>query len=539
MFKRQKTRLGTVSLLLAILPGIFVIWHTQYAPAQQATGPEFEHTARTSGELYRLHIAWSTYLGGAQMDEAAAIAADQHNNLFAVGTTRSSEGFPTVPTGERIHRGETDIFLARFDTDGHLVWVRFFGGSGAETATDIAVNRRGDVCITGWTTSPDLPATREHGSNRNDGNWDAFVAKLSVHGQLRWAAYLGGRGADAGYGVAVGENGAVYVTGRTISPDFPTPNAFGGGYDGRSADVFLARYSDNGALEWARYLGGENDDQGQDIVVDGAGNLYVAGYSRSVDFSPSRTRTRIAKEDADAFVAKLDNTGKPLWSVFLRGTSDDKAEALALDDTGGVVVCGHTKSLDFETREPYDASFNGGRRSYGDAFVARLSSAGVLRWSTYLGGSEEETARDVTIDTDGVLSVTGITNSPGFPVRGGLWATDTTHNNAFLARFNLSGQLLASTLLGSTEHDAGEGIVATGIGEVVLCGTAQGADLIAAGRFRRPYHGGRADAFLLKVTARVLDTVVEEAATREVLESLPGIQQRTPSDESHESPAMP
>ena len=329
----------------------------------------------------------------------------------------------------------------------HLIWSTYLGGSSnQEGIRDIAVDDTGAVYVTGFTRSEDFPVSPGVFDETHNGSFDIFVAKLSPDGTaLDFCLFLGGEGKDQPYGIVVDETGAVYIAGRTDSPDFPTtPGAFdrtynGGWNDVTRYDAFVAKISPDGsALVYSTYLGGANYDGPGGLVVDDAGCVYVAGRSDSWNFPTTAgafdTTYNEGVGTADVFVTKLSADGaSSLYSTFIGGTLSDSADGIAIDALGNAYVCGGTGSEDFPTtanaftpifNEPWDNP-NRPPRISADAFVAKVNPEGSgLVYATYLGGERGEGASGIVVDASGCAYVAGGTWSADFPVTPG--AFDTT-----------------------------------------------------------------------------------------------------------------
>ncbi|MEK5037561.1 SBBP repeat-containing protein [Sporosarcina sp. FSL K6-3457] len=274
----------------------------------------------------------------------------------------------------------------------------------------------------------------------SNGNGDAFVTKLNPTGTaLVYSTYLGGTELDQGLGIAVDNAGNAYVTGDTLSANFPTtPGAFQTTFNAFT-DAFVTKLNPMGTqLVYSTYLGGSDYDSTTGIIVDNVGNAYVTGYTSSTDFptTPGAFDTTY-KGDGDAFVTKLNPTGSKLvYSTYLGGTDLDQGLGIAVDNAGNVYVTGATQSADFPTTTcAFDTTFNG----VIDAFVTKLNPAGTaLLYSTYLGGSDFNQGYAIAVDNAHNAYVTGLTMSTDFPTSPN--AFDTTFNgvqDAFVTKFNI------------------------------------------------------------------------------------------------------
>ena len=391
-------------------------------------------------------LVYATYLGGSEDDRgysiAYSIAVDGAGNAYLTGVTSSTD-FPTHQALQPEHGGGwSDAFVAKLSADGAtLVYATYLGGGGSESGFDIAVDGAGNAYLTGYTRSTDFPTRNalqpEIGNGGIDGA-DAFVAKLSADGAtLVYSTYLGGSGSDVGYDIAVDGVGTAYVTGGTSNSDFPTRLALQPGFGGGYKDAFVAKLSvDGGTLVYSSYLGGNWDDEGTGIAVDGAGNAYLTGYTDSSDF-PTRQALQPDRGGArDVFVAKVSADGATLlYTTYLGGRSSDFSTDIAVDGAGNAFVTGSTQSRDFRTHYALQPHHGGGNY---DGFVAKLSADGAaLVYATFLGGDGTESGSSIAVDGAGNAYVTGWTDSIDFPTRQAVqpdYAGSVFQSDAFVAK---------------------------------------------------------------------------------------------------------
>ena len=260
-------------------------------------------------------LAYSTFIGGSQLDTGSAIAIDRDGEAYVTGLT-ASESFPTT-TGafDGSHNGGgNDAFVAKLDKTGStLAYSTFLGGTGSDSGAGIAVDDRSrSAHVTGSTSSSDYPTTgpgRVHDTSYG-GNGDAFVTKLTGSGSaLAYSSYLGGTGNDAGTAIAVASQGnAAHVTGSTASADFPiTPGAVDPSHNGGD-DAFMATFVRSGAaLAYSTFLGGAAADVGEAIAVDEKAKVAdVTGSTQSGDYPTTvGAFDTMFAGSGDAFVTKL------------------------------------------------------------------------------------------------------------------------------------------------------------------------------------------------------------------------------------------
>jgi hypothetical protein len=386
--------------------------------------------------------------------------------------------------------------------DPVLVYSTYLGGSRDDVGSIIAVDATGNVYVTGYTNSVDFPTRDSLRPTFGGGPRDAFVMKLNASGSaLIYSTYLGGRGDDLGFAVAVDAAGNAYVTGETNSGNFPTVSPLQSGNRG-FFDVFVAKLNADGSmLVYSTYLGGLAIEEGFAIAVDAAGNAYVAGGTFSPDF-PTRNAVQPAHGDGafgdnffDAFVAKLNPRGSALvYSTYLGGNRRDVAFAIAVDVFGNAYVTGATRSRNFPTMKPLQSDFAGddGDPFGGDAFVAKLSPTGSqIVYSTYLGGAGDDVGISIAVDGGGNAYVTGLTDSTNFPTASPLQSSNRGFSEVFVAKLNVTGSALTySTYLGGNGDDFGSGIAVDAAGNVHVTGYTTSTNFPTANPLQPTFGGG-------------------------------------------------
>ncbi len=413
--------------------------------------------------------------------------------------------------------------------DPVLTYSTYLGGSGFDYAYGIAVDTSGNAYVTGQTDSVDFPTIgavqNSGGGNCKDplGNsfvcFDAFVAKLNPAGSaLVYATYLGGRDDDHGTGIAVDSAGNAYVTGYTVSTNFPTINAFqgtlGGGNCGSSLPcihAFVAKLNPAGsALLYSTYLGGTGNDIASGIAVDATGAAYVVGSTSSRDFPVTSPSIQGAFGGGlyNAFIAKLNPAGSTVaYSTYLGGSGEDHGAAIAADSSGEAVVTGYTISSNFPTQSPLQASLGGGTCGMGpcfDAFISKLNASGsALIYSTYFGGTGGDYGYGIAKDAAGNAYVTGLTTSTNLPVTSGAFLTTGlgTSYDAYIMKLNPAGSALVySTYLGALSSEAGNAIAVDSLGNAYVTGYVYGQGFPVASPLQAS-NIFQDDAFVTKLNA--------------------------------------
>jgi hypothetical protein len=311
---------------------------------------------------------------------------------------------------------------------------------------------------------------------------------LIVDPTLVYSTYFGGTGDDQANAIAVDSTGAVCVTGST-SGAFPTLNAEQGTFGG-GGDAFVTKLSPSGALVYSTYLGGTGTDVGHGIGVDSTGAAYVTGYTAG-GFPTLNAEQNTSGGSGDAFVAKLSPTGSLVYSTYLGGTGTDQGNGIAVDSSGAAYVTGSTNGA-FPTLNAEQNTFGG----VSDGFVTKLSPAGALVYSTYLGGTGNDQGNGIAVDSTGAVYVVGQTTG-AFPTLNAEQNTFGGVIDAFVAKLSPIGALVYSTYLGGTSQDYGYGIGVDSTGAAYVTGSTNGSfPILNAGQNT---FGGGSDAFVAKL----------------------------------------
>lgn len=458
-------------------------------------------------------IQFSTYLGGSGDESPLYMDLDRFGSVYVVGFTTSTD-FPTTPDSlqSSFAGGTLDAFVTKLNPQGSaVVYSTYLGGTGDDLGLGIAVNALGMAYLTGQTSSTDFPTTsRAFQQSFGGGNWDGFVVKLSADGSvLVYSTYLGGSGDDAALIGPTDSGGHVYAEGFTSSTDFPTTaDAFQRTYGGGADDAFVAKLkADGSGLMFSTYLGGSGDDLGFDGTIDRFGNAYITGKTSSTDFpnTPRAFQRAYGGGDADTFVTKLKQDGSGLvYSTYLGGSGDENPFDLAVDSFGNAYVPGVTSSIDFPTTAgAFQTAFAGGKD---DGYVTKINPTGSgLVYSTYLGGSADDSAGAVRVDRLGNAYVPGQTSSTDFPTTANAFQSSYGGGNsdAFVTKLNAKGAgLLFSTYLGGSGDDGsvGSGTGVDRFANVYVLGFTSSTDFpTTKGAFQPSFGGGNSDAFVTKI----------------------------------------
>ncbi len=407
---------------------------------------------------------WVVKMGGADFDQSVHIATDGSGNTYTTGFYNGSSA--TFGTTTITSAGSSDGFLAKCDPAGNFLWARNLGGDGNDNGTKVTVDKKGNVYVVGGFGSTDFAPD---GSTQTfaAASWNnVYVAKYNANGNFRWVKAMGGSDGDYCNGVAVDDNGNVYLTGNYNSPNFsmgahsnilPVPV---------SGDAYLVKLDSNGGFIWAKGFGGTDNDEVKGIIIDGADNLYLTGFfNGSANFDPNGTAMLSVAGVSDIFLAKYDTAGNYIWAKRMGGVDDEYGYEVAADAIGNVYVAGaFNGTISFDGTSA-TLSSSGGR----DGILVKYDSAGNYVWSKNIGGANWDEMYGVAVDGGNNVHITG-----GFQdaVVFGPGATLTSEGggDVFVAKYDPAGNYTWAKNMGGTGFDRGNGIAVDGSGSIYATG---------------------------------------------------------------------
>lgn len=409
-------------------------------------------------------LDWYAFLGSSAADRGRGVAVDPNGYTYVVGYSDKTWGSPI-----RSHDGYwLNTFVVKLNASGALQWNTFLGGQGNVYGYAIALDKSGNIYVTGYSN-----VTWDTPIRSFTGNGDAYAAKLDNNGNLLWNTFLGGSDSDDGFAVAVDASGNVYVAGESHATWGSPINPFAG-----AGDAFVSKLDSGGALVWNSFLGGSGTESARAISLDASGNIYLAGQSFSTWGAPILPIVG----SWDAFVAKLDSNAVLQWNTFLGGVSMDFGYSIALETGGNIYVAGQSGATWGAPVMPFAGNY--------DAFAAKLNNSGVLQWNTFLGGSGEDYALGIAVDSAGNADVAGKSNASwGAPLR-----PFAGQDDGFVAKLDNGGVLRWNLFLGGSGYDYGYGIAVDGSGSIHVAGESSAA----WGTPVSPYVGDY-DAFVLRI----------------------------------------
>jgi len=449
-----------------------------------------DYSAQT---IHSANWVWALQGGGMGFDRARSVATDGSDNIFVLGDFNLTA---TFGDDTLISAGSGDVYVAKYTSDGNLIWIEQIGGAEFDRGNGIATDNYNNCVVTGRF---DGTATFGDTSLISNGYNDIFVAKYDSEGNLLWVEQAGGTGFDRGIRIKTDDLGNIVVTGRFETTAFfsdTSLNSFG------SEDIFIAKYDADGNLLWVNQAGGTAIDRGQGIATDVSGNTIVTG--RFGDIASFGDTMLTSLGNIDIFVAKYGINGNLLWVQQAGGEGWDRGLSVETDNLGNIVVTGEFESI---------ATFGDTSvisKGYRDIFVANYDSDGNLIWVERAGGTDWDCGFGVEIFSSGNIVVTGVFEDTAF--FGDTSLTSAGWFDIFVAEYDAGGNLLWVNQAGGGGDDLGESIAIDSAGNIVVSG--EFVDTVIFGGTTLVSEGGQ-DMFVAKIERIIVDVQSQPSLPKE------------------------
>ncbi len=355
--------------------------------------------------------------------------------------------------------------------DPILLWATYCGGSANDPGYCIKSDGT-SVFVTGLTASVNFPTLDPgtgayfQGTFAGGGSGDAFILKFDTNGVRQWATYYGGANDDIPRSLSVNTNN-VFITGQTLSNDFPTFDLGSGAYyqatnaNNLVSDAFILRFDKNGIRDWSTYFGGNFWDAGYSVFTTDS-YLYFSFVSSSSDmpiYNPGGgAYINTYTGNTDYYLLKMSVTGIPVWGTYFGGTNNEGVFEVFFEFNGDIYLAGGTSSPDFPVMNPGGTAFYQGNLSgSSDIVISRFTSNGNLTWSTYLGGTVDESVRSFATNNNKIWlgGFTSSSNAPTVNPGNGSYYQGSTGggNDGILVSFNTNNELIWGTYYGGNSSD--------------------------------------------------------------------------------------
>lgn len=452
---------------------------------------------------------WAKGLSGSYDEHGTCITTDSSGNVYVAGRFYGTTDFdPGTDSANITSAGDYDGFIAKYDANGNYVWAKSVGGTSTESANKIALDKTGNIYVTGsFKTTADFDPGAGIANLAATGKDDVFFAKYSSNGNYLWAKKIGSANSDIGQSIALDDSGNVYVCGEfygtaDFDPGAGTVNIPTKG----ETDIFIAKYDMNGNYLWAKTIGSTTFDRGYSIAISETPNgnyvILCGNFEGTADFDPGAgVSNLISSGFSDIFIAKYDAGGNYLWAKSCGGTGNDESYSIAVDSVGTVFITGFFEgTADFD---PGTGTANLVSAGSADFVIASYNSNGNYVWAKSIGGTGNEQALGVVLNNSGSVFITGIFSGTVDFDAGIGTANLISENNStdiFFCSYSSAGNFLWAKNLAGVFYDNAGNIAIDASGLVYITGSFAGTTNFNTGGSVEltPVSIGFSDAFIAK-----------------------------------------
>lgn len=432
--------------------------------------------------LFSQEWEWTKSAGGPAADKITGVATDLSGNIYITGYFDSTIAFDST---RLFSAGGTDVFIAKYDADGVLLWSKQVGGQNDDYSSSISTDIAGNCYITGFFFIQGISSTFGNTTITEAGDADIFVSKFSASGNLLWVRSAGGRNDDGSYGIATDVSGNSYVIGYfSGTAFFGSTKVTSTGY----SDVFIAKYDAAGNLVWVKTGGGSYQDMPYGICTDIAGNCYITGYFTGSALFSGVTLSSAGYFDTDVFLVKYNPSGLLVWAKRSGGTGNDFGYGVNVAKTGHIFVAGAFKG----TKTFGESVLT--RVTGSNGFISKFDANGKLSWTKNTNGDEMNNFTKVSTDAAGNCYISG--SISGEVMFGNLSLKSNGGKDACVVKYDAKGVLMW-VLQGGGEGDD-EALCVTSDAAGVCYVTGEFSSSAVFGRMKFPGWGFR-DIFVSKI----------------------------------------
>lgn len=352
---------------------------------------------------------WAKSAGGIAEDIGTKICSDANGNIYVTGYFFSATitfGINTLTNADAT-QNTADIFIAKYDATGNIIWAKRAGGTDDDRGNGICVDNNGNVYVTGYFKSSSITFGTTTLTNASI-YADVFITKYdATTGNAIWAKRAGGNYDDESNDINIDAQGNPIITGyfNSSSISFDSFTFSYGTYSG----TFVVRYNPSGTAIWAASIGGSlNSSVNKSVCTDANNNIFITGYywSPTLTFGSS-TITNTNSGYYEIFIVKYYASGNVAWAKSGGGANHDEATSISTDKNGNAFITGYFKSATVN----FGSSTLNNNSTYNDLFIAKYDSTGTVIWAQKLGGSSDDRGKSICNDTLGNVFVSGYIGS--------------------------------------------------------------------------------------------------------------------------------
>lgn len=451
--------------------------------------------------------SWAKTGSGATADEyARCVTTDASNNAIVVGSFQS----PTITFGSTTLTNNTstsnygDVFVAKYDASGGVLWAKRAGGNNQDEATSVSSDAIGNVYVTGYFLSASITFGSTTLTNAGGSNYyDIFIVKYDSNGNVIWAKRAGGTSEDYSYDIKTDATGNSYIVGyyyTSITFGSITLN------NGGALEMFVAKYDNNGNAMWAKTTDVSSNAKATAVSIDAGGNVIVAGLYLNASITFGTTTLTNAAFNSNDFLVKYSGSGTVIWAVNIGGDWDEIIQDIACNTSGDIIIGGRFNSTTLTIGSTVLTNAGGtmGSYPYSDAFIAKYNSSGSPLWAERSGGNKEDFITSVSTDAAGNVIAVGAFGSLFIT-----WGTTTLNNvdfstnstDLFVVKFDAAGTMLWAKSAGGSNGDDAQSVATDASGNIYVAGRYYSSSIVFGSSTLTNSSANKNDIFLAKSTS--------------------------------------
>lgn len=421
-------------------------------------------------------LLWASYYGGPGDEDVAKVSVDKQQRPIIAGSTSSIMGIATTGSYQVTYGGNpSDLFVAKFKTNGKLDWASYLGGSSKDLGYGAIADKNNNIILYGKSSSEGLATT---GQMVTGGQGDAIVAKFDPNGLIQWCTYKGSLNDDHYRNIRADDNGNLYCVGYTESPEnITTPGAYQAIYGG-DGDCLISKFSAQGTELWTTYFGNNGSDRFHAVNIDLFDHILFQGTTGSTSgmATAGTHQTIYGGGEEDVLIAQFDTNGHRIWSTYYGGEFSDRGRGIESDSAGNIYIGGLTESeTGISTPGAHQENWTPGYINsvrQEDGYVAKFTSTGQIIWASYYGGDGYDRIWGISLDRDAeALYVAGGTQSNDYIGTPSGWQSERISGaDGFFARWDFDGNLIWGSYWGGFSEDHLQDIEPDGTGFIYVLG---------------------------------------------------------------------
>lgn len=322
---------------------------------------------------------WTRLLGSSSFDYGNDLAVSNDGFVYVTGQTYGN-------LGNQLSNGQTDAFIAKYDSLGNRVWVKLLGSTSYDSGVAITVGLDNSIYVTGYTGG-------DFDDNRRIGSDDVFITKFDPSGNKIWSKIFGTSFWEDPYDIATSKDGSIYMVGSTEGRTTTQAN-FG------ARDALVTKYDQNGKLIWIKLIGSASADSANSIVVGSDGSIYIAGETTgNIDGIVNPSLQKTPSDGRQIFLTHLSSDGSKLWTQYLGVSTPNWSPSITIGADDLIYLTGQTDGS-------FDNQVNAGKT---DSFLSCFTSKGEKLWTKFIGSTESDYANSVITSPDGTVFIGGET----------------------------------------------------------------------------------------------------------------------------------